>query len=122
MKSTTVRVIISHNGEVYRRDWKGYLSSTPGLAITREVAKDYESDGLASIPGDLWTITHIESGYAVDFCHGFVRRKDAEEMAKYLGQYCDWTMGKDGIVRAEPFRHASVEIAAMATAIMAGNG
>ena len=121
MKHTTVQVIISHMGKVYRQDWPGYLSSTPGLAITREVVKDYASDDLAPIPGDLWTITHIESGYAVDFCQGFVRRKDAEAMAEYLGQYCDWTIGKDEIVRAKPFRHCVKEVAAKGRAIMAGN-
>jgi len=121
MKRTTVRVTINHKDRVYRQDWPGYLSSTPGLAIIREVIFCYTSKGSMPIPGDLWTITHIESGYAVDLCHGFVRRKDAEEMAKYLGQYCDWTLGKYEIVRAEPFRHASVEIAAMAKAIMARN-
>ena len=121
VKRTTVRVTINHKGRVYRQDWPGYLSSTPGLAIICEVIICYASKGSMPIPGDLWTITHIESGYAVDLCHGFVRRKDAEEMAKYLGQYCDWTLGKYEIVRAEPFRHASVEIAAKAKAIMAGN-
>jgi len=99
--------------------WDGYQGSTPGLVVHREIMRQYgNSEDYTN--GSTWGITHLESGRKVDFAKGFMRRKDAESMAKYLAPFCDWTMTEREILEAKPFKGVARDVAAKAKEIAAG--
>ena len=79
--------------------WPAYQSETSGLCVHRAIAPLWETPGEVG-PGDTWDVSHIGSGYRVDDCRWFTRRKDAEEMAVWLGGLTDWTQDMDRIVRS----------------------
>ena len=65
-------------------EWKGYQSETPGLVVHRRVER-------GCIPGDVWVITHLGSGFTIPyFC--LYTRKAALLAAKELGEVTDWGM------------------------------
>jgi hypothetical protein len=119
MKKTTFRAIMIWKAKVQRKEWPAYESGVPGLVIHRDITPDHTSDDLAPTQGSTWAVSHAESGYRIDYCHGFARRKDAERMAQLIAPYADWTQDQDAIVRARPFGRSADWIKAAAYAIMA---
>ena len=108
--------IISRRGERTRIPWPAYQSDTPGLAVHKRIVPDYGNDHLMPKAGSAWTVTHTRSGYNVDGCKDFARRKDALAMAEWLGGLLDWTQDKDWIVRHR--KGLAEEIVAKAKEIM----
>ena len=72
--------------------WPGYTTDTPGLAVCK--VPEW-GDGVC-VMGKKWEVTHIKSGYRVDWCYP-LSKTVAMRVAKALGEIADWTRDRNGV-------------------------
>jgi len=72
-----------------------YQTPVPGLCV-HHVFK-YRKDTFEIVQSHYWTVTHAQSGTAVNAGIKFPRRSEALKFAEWLGTVLDWTLDEKRI-------------------------
>ena len=91
MKQITI-IVQTRSGST---EWPAYMTSTPGLAVCRNVWP--VTGGFRQVSG--WRIVHIDSGRKLPRCDDFATRKLAMVMAKELAEITDWELSEGELYR-----------------------